>query len=347
MTKLKTLLNLYSIPLEQNWEQWNDPKTYTVYKYWQSLGIINQIEHDSFLANKKVYSTPIMERFFKNIDYHFKPKYYKDGFVVDVGSGFGFITFWLLLSGAKKVYTIGDPLRIEFIKRLYNEALKRNIVIENQLIFSSEFIKEGDVSLAKDIKNETIDMVLLNDTLEHITKRIFPSLVKASFNNLKKGGLFISRQQNTDSPAVIKALKPFWEKREEIEYINQRVELIRKEIASINETDLLILAKQTRGLDIVDFKNAVENYSNKGIFPNHDTIIPPIDLDKNVPCEGYTEIDRITSEFKKNRFQEVFVYPDMMTSSRSRVLQPLSKSFPAFFLNNHLFDTTTVFCMKK
>lgn len=267
--------------------------------------------------------------------------------VADVGSGFGFITFWLILSGAKKVYTIGDPSRIGFIKKLYEKAVSRQIIDNGKISFKAEFIKVGNISLADNIKNDTLSLVLLNDTLEHITPRIFPWLVKAVYNNLKPGGYFISRQQNTDSPSVLKRLQPFWKESERNIFFNQRLELINKRIKDINENDAQKLAKHTRGLDSIDFSDALNKYKSKKVLPNHDLNIPPIDIEIDVVQEGNTSIKIITSEFRKNNFKVIHVYPDMLNSRRSKYLQPLAKILPKIFLKWHIFDGSTVFWIRK
>ena len=344
--KLSRLLKIYNIPLEENWTDIM-PDKYTVYKYWLNLGLINNDEFQTLFPHKEITVNNRIVRFFKNFDYHFNPRFYHNGLVADVGSGFGFITFWLLLSDAKYVYTIGDPLRIGFIQKLYERAVELKLVDAEKISFKPSFIKVGDVSLSENIKNDTLALVLLHDTLEHITPRIFPWLVKSSYNNLKPGGMFISLSHNSDSPAVQKSLQLVWDESEKNVFINQRLKIIKEKIKDISEPDAQKLAKHTRGLDSIDFFNALEKYKNEKIFPNHNLNVPPIDVQLDIPEEGDTGIERITSEFLKNNFKSVKVYPEMMGSRRSRYLQFISRMFPDLFLKHHIFDQGTVFVVIK
>jgi len=196
-SKIEKLLKIYSIPIEEQWENYGDANSNTIYKYWLRLEIINKRQFDKFFKNKSLHANPILIRYFKSIDDHFNPKYYEKGEVADVGSGFGHITFWLVLSGAYKVHTIGDPERIMFIERLYKRAVEKRLISDNVILIKPDFIKVGDKTLSNTISSSSLDLVLLNDTLEHITPRIFPSLVKSVHNDLKPKGLFISHPKNS------------------------------------------------------------------------------------------------------------------------------------------------------
>lgn len=179
--RLKILIKIYNIPIEENWTEFIGAQNYTIYNYWETLGLLNKKQLEDIYSGGRLKSNPIIETFFRTIDYHFKVDYYRNGNAADVGSGFGFITFWLVLSGAKRVYTIGDQVRIEYIKKLYGRAAEKGLIEPNKIGFVPEFVKTGATSLAYEIKDDTLDMVLLNDTLEHIAPRIFPSLVEATY----------------------------------------------------------------------------------------------------------------------------------------------------------------------
>lgn len=347
LKKLTTLLEILSIPLHEKWEQFSEKENYTIYKYWKTLGLLTEEEFNQVFSSKKLVTNPRINNFFKSLDYHFDQKYYLNQHVADVGSGFGFITFWLILNGAKAVYSIGDPMRISFIERLYKSAVEKNLIKDNKLHLKPSFVQVGDTTLFDGLANNSLGMILLNDTLEHITPRIFPSLVKAASNNLKPGGVFISKQQNTDSPSMLNKLRAVWEQGEKEHLIQQRFDAIVKEIPTINKPDAEALAVKTRGLDRIDFYNAVREFASSGIYPEHDLDVPPIDIDIDVPHEGDTSIERICSEFRSNGFSKVKVYPDMLSSKRSKYFQPLAKSFPKFFISNHIFDDTSVFVMTK
>lgn len=347
MVKMETLLEIFSIPLLEEWEGYIDRDSYTICKYWKTLGLLNEAEFSKVFHSKKMETNPRILNYFKSLNYHFHPRYYFNEKVADVGSGFGSITFWLVLNGAEIVYSIGDPKRISFIERLYQSAVARNLIDDKKIIFKPAFIKVGDTTLFDAIKDNSLGMVLLNDTLEHITPRIFPSLVKSSSNNLKLGGVFISKQQNTDSPKMLDKLRSVWEKSEKEFFINQRFEIIIKEMPNIDKSNAKILAIKTRGLDSVDFYNAINEFKENEKYPNHNLDVPPIDIETDVPYEGDTSIKRIFSEFKSNGFRKIEVYPDLLSSRRSKYFQPLARAIPKFFMSNHIFDQTSVFVMTK
>jgi SAM-dependent methyltransferase len=345
--RLDRLIRIVNIPLENKWTKWTSPEEYTIYKYWNRLGLLA----DNVIANigngQKIESNKIITNYFSSLDKYFSPVIYKDGHVADVGSGFGHITFWLLLSGAKKVYTIGDPQRIEFIRELYAAAVKQNLLKEDSIEFTPQFVRVGHTTLSQRISPGTLSLVLLNDTLEHITPRILPYLIQSSFANLKEQGYFISRQQNTDSPRMFSRLLDIWEKTEKENFFNQRLGKINQEIPSISATDAQKLASSTRGLDSYDFKAALENFKLHKIFPQHDLNIPPIDIDIDVPDEGNTSIKRIVSELSKAGFRNIKVYPAVLDSRLRSFFHPVVKKIPQLFLSMHLLDEVTVFQARK
>ena len=345
--RIKILVQILNIPLEEKWEEWTGKDTYSLYKYWHSLQLISDQELTHINEGKgSLTPSPLVQKFFKNLNIHFAPRYYQGGEVADVGSGFGFITLWLVLNGAKHVHSIGDPHRIQFIQRLYERAVTKNLIAADKVSCYPEFVKVGDTRLGKGMKKNSLSLVLLNDTLEHITPRIFPWLVKSTFNNLKEGGFFISRQLNTDSPLMLKRLGPVWELEEE-KYRKQRKKLIEESLPTITKEEANILAKHTRGMDSVDFFAALDQYNTDQTIPPYNPNLPPIDVVIDVPYEGDTNIKRITSEFRKNKFKRIRVYPDLLASRRSRYLQGFAKLEPGIFLKGHLFDLTTVFRIQK
>ena len=334
-TRLEQLINIFSIPLRDNWENWTSPEGYTLYKYWKVLGLLNAQQYQQLFEECQLQSNAVMRRYFEGLDSHFKPAYYKGEAVADVGSGFGFITMWLLLSGAEKVYSIGDPDRIGFIQQLYEQAVAEGLLPAGKLSLKPAFIKVGDQTLFEEIPPASLSLVLLNDTLEHITPRIFPSLVAASYHDLRPSGRFISRQQNTDSPKMLKRLQQVWESSEQQEFIPQRVRIIQNKLPNISQETTLTLAQKTRGLDQLDFYAALEQFDQEGTYPSHNLNVAPIDVEIDVPHEGDTGIPRICNTFKKQGFSKVKVYPDWSSSRKLAWLQGLSKGFPQPFMNWH------------
>ncbi len=346
-TRLEQLCAILSIPLRDNWEPWGQPESNSVYRYWKVLGILSEEEYQAVFENKALTVTPTMLRYFKGLESHFLVEYYKEEAVIDVGSGFGFITIWLLLSGAANVYSIGDPERIGFIDRLYQQATKEGRLPTGKLSLKPSFVQVGDTTLFEGLPPASAGLVVLNDTLEHITPRIFPSLVAAAYHDLRPNGRFISRQQNTDSPKMLRRLQALWETSEKHEFVPQRLKLIQKKLPQISEKNALQLAKTTRGLDRIGFHEAIATFDKDGIFPSHGLGMPPIDVDIDVPYEGDTGIERIFNEFKKAGFRSVRVYPDWRTSRKTAPFQSLVKLFPQPFMRWHWGDQTSIFNMSK
>jgi len=345
--RIGRLVAIYNIPFEEHWAEWTGPEGYTVYKYWKALALLSEAEFRGIFERRRLQSNPVFVQYFRNLDYWFRPEYYAGGLVADVGSGFGFISFWLLLSGAQRVYTIGDPERIGYIRRLYDRAVERGLLPADSLSFKPSFIEAEDTSLGDEIAPASLSLILLNDTLEHITARRFPALVRAAARDLKPGGYFISKQQNTDSASMRRQLEKVWERTERETFLAQRLSRIRERLPDIANADAEQLARRTRGLDRPDFYTALERFAEQGIFPNHDTNIAPIDIDIDVPEEGDTGIARITGEFRRLGFSTVRVYPSMVSSRRSRLFLPLAKLWPGLFLRLNAFNGTSVFWIRK
>jgi len=345
--RINILLKIFSIPLEEQWEFYSDKEAYTVYKYWSAMGLINQNEYNQLFIDKQLVPNIIIARFLEFFDYHFKPKYYKNGEVADIGSGFGYITFWLILSGAKKVHTIGDAKRIAFIEKLYKKAINKGLLPEKAIAFKPEFIKVNDTTLSDTISPNSLSLVLLNDTLEHITPRILPHLAKSANNDLKQGGLLISRQQNTDSKSKMEFLIPYWNKQEEQLHIKQRLKLITDKITGIDRDDAQKLAENTRGLDRVDFFQAIENFKTSSVFPKKNTKLPPIFIEIDVPDEGDTNIKRVSDTLLNNGFSKVKAYADLPHTRRLSPIRIFDKVFPKIFLDNDKWNQASVFLAQK
>lgn len=346
-SRVKRLCEIYTLPLSLGWAADIDPNGDTAYHYWKRLELLTEVEFNAILKNRKVTPNALLERFFANMDIHFPPARYNREEVADVGSGYGFMTFWALLSGAAVVHTIGDPERIGFINRLYDAAVGRGLVAANGLRSRQEFFGISDTSLSPTVVPGTLGLVLLTDTLEHITPRLLPSLTRAAFNDLKEGGLFISRQLNTSSPLTMRRLKPVWTWIEKEIMLPQRVGIIGERFPDIDRSKVEELARRTRGLDRPDFHAALDRFAADGTLPSHDLDIAPVDVVLDVPAEGDTDIQRILEAFRTAGFSHRCVYPDVTTSRRSRFLHPLAKRLPGWFLSAHVLDSATVFVMRK
>lgn len=344
--KLQQLLAIINIPLEEQWEGINKD-TYNIFSYWKTLELIDGTTLEQIYTGKQTLKiNPIITKKFANIDYFWPTALYKDGIVADIGSGFGYFSYWFILSGAKQVLSIGDPIRMKFVMRLYQAAVKKGYLPPNALIAKDSFVSVGDTSLSNQLEPETISLVFMHDTLEHITPRIFPFLVKSCHHSLKKGGQVISMQLNSDSPRMLAKIKKIWARNEANIHIPYRRKHIAKALPNINQKDLEELTLKTRGLDSIDFQEAIDNHQQSGTFPTGTENLPAIDLQWDVPDEGDTGIKRILSTFKKNGFK-AYVYPEMRHSTKSKYFQFLGKLFPSLFFKWQILDQTSIFVATK
>ncbi|MFN3917741.1 MAG: class I SAM-dependent methyltransferase [Flavobacteriales bacterium] len=346
--KILILLEVLNIPIEQKWFEHIYPESYSVYRYLKNIGLIDENtlgKLESF--NGKLETNNRIRSFFKGVDTYWPVNIYKDGAVIDLGSGFGYFTFWLLISGAKKVVSIGDSERIAFIKKLYASAVEKKLLPKDSILFKPDFIKPGDTNLFEEIGENEIDLILLNDTLEHITPRILPYLLKSSYFNLKKGGKFISKQQNSSSAKMYAKLAMHWDEIELSHYISQRKKLIEQAIPNIDVTNLGKLAINTRGLDKYDFKDAVENYKKNKKIPKLSKDSPAVDVVYDIPSEGNTDIPFILGSLKTAGFKKAYVYPALMHSRKLCFLQKVAKTIPSLFFKTTFMDETSVFVATK
>ena len=346
--KISLLLEVLNIPIEQKWSDHIYPESYSVYRYLKNIELIdkNALEKiESF--NGKLEANDRIRSFLKGVDTYWPVDIYKDGSVIDLGSGFGHFTFWLLISGAKKVVSIGDAERIAFIKKLYHSAIEKKLLPKDSILFKPDFIKPRDTSLFDGLGENEIDLILLNDTLEHITPRILPYLLKSSYLNLKKGGKFISKKQNSSSAKMYAKLAKHWDEIELSEYINQRKELVKQAIPNINPTDLENLAINTRGLDKYDFEDAINNYKEDKKIPKLLKDSPAIDVVYDIPSEGITDIPLILNSLMTSGFEKAYVYPALMHSRKLRFLQGIARTIPSLFFKTAFMDETSVFVATK
>lgn len=345
--RVAQLCAIYSLPFELGWITDLDPAIDDPYRYWHRLDLLDRQELETVYRERVVEPNPRIEQFFRNMDFHFDPDLYRSEHLADVGSGYGFMTIWTLLNGAAVVHTIGDPKRIAFVERLYAAAVDRGLLPAGRLRSRPSFFTNGEDSLSPTIEAGSLKLVLLTDTLEHITPRLLPSLARAANNGLCRGGRFISKQSNTSSPAALRRLKCYWNEIDQSAGVPQRIRLITARVPDADPIQVAELARRTRGADRPDFLAVLDRFASDGSLPAEPGELPAIDVETDVPLEGDTEIERIMSVFRNAGFVERWVYPDTTSSRRSRFLQPLARAVPQPFLGLHLFDMATVFVFTK
>jgi hypothetical protein len=342
--KLERLLRILNLPVRLKFGEIK--RETNVYDYWFGLGLLSREQRDGIATGERpLESSSIIWRFFRDVDYFWSPTLYRGHQVADVGSGYGYISFWLILSGAKRVLSIGDPERVEFIKKLYAAAVDADLLPHDSLISRGRLIEEGETSLLEGM-GSSLALVLMNETLEHVNPRVRPWLFRACFNNLVDRGQIISLQHNSDCPRTLRRLLRLWQDLEAKETLNQRMRWFRLRLPDADESTVLALGKATRGGDEASLERSLSEFLEGGAMPTGGSRLPPINISTGEVCEGLTTIRVVLEELRLAGF-EPRVYPAMRHSRRSRYLQPLAKFVPMPFLKLHIFDENAVFVGRK
>jgi hypothetical protein len=346
--KLERLLKIINLQLDLEWDEFLRDDKRNIFYYFHSLGLISRETLDAIYARKaRLRVNRPFRSFCAHLDYHFSPHYYSEETVIDVGAGWGAITFWLLLSGARVVFAIGDPVRTPFVTRLYEEALARGLLPEAKEVVSvPRLIRPGQVRFGPEIRDGGAALVLFHDVFEHISPRALPSALAASYAALRTGGRLVSKCHNSDAPGFVARLRPHWEAQEQEYLIPQRLRRIRDLLPGVDPGKAKEFAQRTRGLDAEGFQAAVALYRQKGAMPAVTPDLAPIDIDQNIVEEGYIRPAQVCQQMRTAGF-EVLAYPAMMTSRRSRYLQPFARVFPSVFWRLHWFDESVVFVGRK
>ena len=147
-----------------------------IYKYYSNISGRN-------LAPQTVEGFKSREPFFnKIINEHF-PKN-KDIKIVEVGCGYGSFGYFIQQAGYKNYVGIdGSESQVNEAKRLGINIQLGNLV---------EYIKNLD--------DNSIDLLIAIDVIEHFTKEELSDLVDEFYRVLKKNGKIITHQPNAESP---------------------------------------------------------------------------------------------------------------------------------------------------
>jgi SAM-dependent methyltransferase len=331
--------------LQEGWAELESEDN--VYTYWHRLEILPTSSLEAIRSGASPMApNPVMERYFKTVDEVWRPAWYQGAPVVDVGSGFGHLTFWLLLSGAGRVHTIGDPTRVAFVMRLAEAGAERGLIPEGAVSPRPEFVVVDDTTLHSAIRPGSVALILLNDTLEHINPKIRPSLFRAAHADLRTGGRIVCRQHNTSSPEVMKRVRALWERAEASEFIPQRAALITAAAPDLSPAVVDTMARGTRGCDAEDLATFVASYRKSGMLPSTSSDAAAVNPETGEPFEGFTGIPEVLREMRDAGLR-ARAYPEMSSSRRSRWLQGLARRIPAPFFWGHLFDRVSVFQASK
>ena len=144
-----------------------------IYEYYSKIGIRN-------LAPENISWLKQREPFFQNIINNFFPKN-KDANILEIGCGHGAFQYFILKNGY--INSIG----IDNSESQINESKRLGIknVIQSDLI---EYLRN--------IKNESLDVLIAIDVIEHFSKEELDEIIEEFYRVLNKGGIIITHQPN-------------------------------------------------------------------------------------------------------------------------------------------------------
>jgi len=342
-SKIEQLIKIINLPLELGMDEYLNNEKNNWFYYFHNLNLISKEELESIYNREKAFEyNKYLYNFWKSIDYLFCQDI-EGEVIADVGAGWGHVSFWMLLNGVKKVYSIGDPFRSKFIKELFLEAKKRKLLPEDsELEVIGEWVEEGHTILANCIDKEELDRCVFIDVFEHIPFHRMPSLIQSCAYNLKQGGKIISTTHNTNSPRVLNEVMEYWDNVEENKEIIARSVVLREVHKVEDEKTISLLARNTRGLVRKEFDEAIEIYKKEGILPVYNSKAPTYDVYTDEAHEGPTDYNFISSIMRKKGFK-TSVYPTTYGSRKTRWLQPIAKIIPLLFLSMHILDDDICF----
>lgn len=144
-----------------------------IYKYYLRIGIAD-------IAPKNISELRQREPFFQNIINNFFPKD-KNSSILEIGCGHGAFQYFIL----KNDYT--NSIGVDNSESQINEAKKLGIknVIQSDLI---EYLRN--------IKNESLDVLIAIDVIEHFSKEELDEIIEEFYRVLKKNGTIVTHQPN-------------------------------------------------------------------------------------------------------------------------------------------------------
>lgn len=346
--KLKTLIAIYNIPLEEPelWKKYFSKEdehmnylSYLLQLEFFDKRTYNPNDTSEFRLQVNIFS----ETFFRKSEYYFETKDLTKKKVLDVGCGWGMLSVWYALSGAENVYAIGYPFQIEFIDKLVTRAREKKVIDDSIRVTTVAQPLDADIKTIANLEPELADRIYYHDVFEHLPDDIFCDALSATFNTLKPGGKLISATHNTDNAVMFRNVENWWNKQENERLINQRTELIKKKVADISNDHLNKMVTATRGLLLADFEKSISDYKANKVFPPASgKLRPPVDLDYDYICENYISPPHIVQLMENAGFKS-HCYAALMHSRRFVLFQPLARIFRKLFMNIDLFSKTVIF----
>ncbi|MET0298235.1 MAG: class I SAM-dependent methyltransferase [Flavitalea sp.] len=178
--------------------------------------------------------------------------------IMDYGAGVGTLYMLAKMIGCKTVVYNDHLEDWKTSALLIADAL--NIKIDEYIVGD---IKDTLETLKQ--KNINCDIITSRNVIEHIYK--LDEFYNAVAAYQPSAIVYSSTTANFHNPAShIKHI--LWHRKWEKYFLPQRVELIRKQLPGLAETEVEKLAKATRGLALADFDNAVATYGKTKTLPD-------------------------------------------------------------------------------
>jgi SAM-dependent methyltransferase len=339
--RLERFYRILNIPIELGWQDalTDDKKNW--YYYLFSLGALSRADLLEIYQRRRPLSpNRSIDTVLANIDYlslQGQPRA-----IADIGSGWGLVTLWLLVSGVERVVSIGDPSRVAWIARVAEEARRKGLLPpQAKLEPVAKLIGPNDTQLFSG-GEACLDLCLLHDTLEHIAPRTLPALLRLCQRALRPGGRFISVSHNSDNPGVMRSLEELWERIERDEYRPKRVAFIQARLPEAPIEEVERLADQTRGLDRGELDSVLSQRGLSSVRDRPPAKRAPMDIDCDVVEEGYTDRSYVIPLLRQAGFS-VRAYPFVRTRRRTAWLQGVVERLPEAFFRLHVLDERVVY----
>ena len=341
--RVEKFISIYNIPIEENWSEYlqNNYKNY--YEYMIANGFTKYDTQDIPVNNYVLLEENNgIKQYLKRFDrYYLSPK--KSVIkIADVGCGWGFLSFWLLLSGAKEINAIGFQYQIDFLNKLKEKIKEKNLFenIDRLKPVAKPLIH--NLKTIGDLPSNYLNLVIYNEVFEHIPDDLLEDAIKASYNTLSPGGKLISITHNTDNPQVFASIQKYWDRVDSDLFLPHRKKLIKDQIPEITEEELMRLATATRGLLSQAFNKAVSDYKINKKIPKLNKLLPAVDLNYDYICENFISPKEIIKKMQKTGFKSS-VYCELGTSRKYFLFRPLVRMFKKTFLSINKFSHGIVF----
>jgi hypothetical protein len=348
--KLANFIKILNIPFHHGAADFFEKGNKNWYHYLYDLNIISESEYNNIIFdNGGLKDNRFLRSFLNEFNKYFDLKdSEKKENIIDLGCGWGFLSFWIAQFKGKNIIGIGYPGQIEFLEKVKAIAEKEGLLSKSgQLRFVASPLKKESEIFHESIESDSIGKLILNDVIEHFHPDLYPALCKCSWNALGRNGVFISKSHNANNKGVLERLRSYWNKCESDYLVQMREDFFNEQVPSIGSLKAKILATNTRGFTREACLNALKEFKTSGTIPNTDPDAVPIDISlDNYMLENKVNPWFFKDLFEKNHFQ-VRLKPGIHGSRRYSVFAPLLTLIPELMLRLQYFSSIVIIEAKK